>query len=60
MTDGPGHDTNPWKNFDVLRCVECKGLIKVPKISMDHKCIHCDALNVYEMETLDAEEAEDI
>lgn len=53
MSDGPGHNTNPWKNFDVLRCVECNGLIKVPKTAMEHKCIHCDALNVYEMEEVE-------
>jgi phage FluMu protein Com len=49
-------NTNPWKNFDVLRCVECDGIIKVPKTAMEFKCIHCDTLNVFEIERLDDEE----
>lgn len=58
MSDGPGHDTNPWKNFDVLRCIACNGLIKVHKTEMEHKCVHCNALNKFEMEELDDKDEE--
>ena len=47
--DGAGHDTNPWRDFDVLRCVECNEIIKVPKTAMEYECPHCEALNVFEM-----------
>lgn len=43
------------KDFDVLRCVKCEGIIQVPKIALEYECPNCSMLNVYEL----TEEEED-
>ena len=40
-----------WKDYDVLRCVHCNGVIKVPLTVMAFGCPHCGKENKFEVIT---------
>lgn len=52
---GSTHQPNIWKDYDVLRCVECQGIMKVPKKNMTYRCPHCD--REYKFEMVEEEDA---
>ena len=42
-----GHTANVYKDYDVLRCVHCDEIIKVPHEAFIFECPHCDGLNEF-------------
>ena len=56
MTDHSGHATEQIKDYDVLRCVHCDAVIKVPHEALEFKCPYCDGINEFEVVSEDASE----
>ncbi|KON34676.1 hypothetical protein AC477_00070 [miscellaneous Crenarchaeota group-1 archaeon SG8-32-1] len=48
--NGFGHNPNVFKDYDVIRCVHCDQVIKVPKIAMSFVCPYCEGIIEFEEE----------
>ena len=43
----PGHNPSRWKNYDVVNCYNCNGVMKIPKTDDTIVCPHCGVENTF-------------